>query len=174
MLFTVVASGQSAEHWERRGTCIGSNDCEKWGKPVDILILANSPHKFKERLNIIKKSKAKVLVTNVNAWKPIFPNCERIQRLTAFNINVRKGFIYSSSTTPIICLSMAISLGASQIVMWGNDLVNHHAYRVGTKAGDHEINKYIKFFRACEKVGIKIYLGSLGTAFDKTLPLWKD
>jgi len=174
MLFTVVASGDSAEHWIRRGTCIGSNDVRKWGQDVDILILANQPYKFKERLNIIKKSKAKVLVTNVNAWKPIFPNCERIQRLISFNKLILKNFVYSSQTTPIICLSLAIKMGAKEIVLWGCDMLTHRVWRKGTKSGDREIEVYKKFFKDCDRIGVKVYLGANNTAFDSCLPLYND
>jgi len=125
-------------------------------------------------LNIIKKSKAKVLVTNVNAWKPIFPNCERIQRLISFNKLILKNFVYSSQTTPIICLSLAIKLGAKEIVMYGCDMLTHRVWRKGTKSGDREIEVYKRFFKQCEKIGVKVYLGANGTAFDNYLPLYQD
>lgn len=173
MIFTVVASGESAKDWIPRGTCIGSNDVNKWGKEVDILILANHPGKFKERLNIIKKSKAKLLVTNVNAWKPIFQNCERIQRLISFNKLILKNFVYSSQTTPIICLSLAIKMGAKEIVLWGCDMLTHRVWRKGTKSGDREIEVYKRFFKQCEKIGVNVYLGANGTAFDSYLPLYE-
>lgn len=174
MIITCVASGDSAKDWIPRGTTIGSNDCEKWNKPVDILILANAPHKFKERLNIIKKSKARVLTTSVSQWKPIFPNCERIERLISFNKLILKNFIYHSQTTPIICLSLAIKMGATQIIMYGCDFLNHRIWSKGTKSGDREIKQYMKFFAECKRIGIRVYLGANNTAFDSTLPLYED
>ena len=173
MTYTVVASGQSAEHWIRRGVCIGSNDCEKWGKPVDYLILANAPRKFKpERLAIIKKTKAKVLVTSLSQWKPIFPNCELIQKRTTFNKTLMPRFIQTSVTTPIMCLSLAIRMGATEIIMWGNDLLTHHSFRKGTKAGDREIAVYRKYFKEMERLKIKLWRGADGTAFDDCLPIY--
>lgn len=172
MIFTVVASGESAQHFERHGTVIGSNDCEKWGKPVDILILVNSPHKFKERIHTIKKSKAKVLTNSVANWKPYFQNCEKISRLISFNKLILKNFVYSSQTTPIICLSLAIKMGAKEIIMWGVDFKNHAHFREGTKSGSREIDVYKRFFKECNRIGVKVYLGANNTAFDNTLPLW--
>lgn len=174
MLFSVIASGDSAKDWIPRGATIGSNDAEKWGKPVDILILANSPHKFKERLNIIKKSKAKVLTTSVSQWKAIFPNCEKIQRVISFNKFLQRGFVVTSQTTPIMCLSLAIRMGATEIVLWGCDFLTHRVWRVGTKGGDREVAVYKKFFSECKRLGIKVWLGANGTAFDNVLPLFQE
>ncbi len=173
MLYTIVASGESASGWIPRGTCVGSNDCERFGKPVDILILVNKPGKFGERIHTIKKSKAKVLTNSVAQWKPYFPNCEKIQRLISFNKLILKNFIYSSKTSPIICLSLAIKMGATEIIMWGVDFMNHK-YNQGTKNGALEIDLYKRFFKQLELKGIKVYLGANGTAFDNFLPLWTE
>lgn len=174
MLITVVGCGDSAKHWIRRGIVIGSNDCEKWNKPVDILILANHPSKFKERLSTIKKSKAKVMTTSTKNWKPIFPNCEQITRTTSFNRKIVNGFIYTSQTTPIMCLSLAIKLGAREIILWGCDMISHKVFKRGTKKGDREISQYLKFFKDCERIGVKVYLGANNTAFDSYLPLYHE
>lgn len=174
MTWTVIASGNSAKGWIPRGTVIGVNDCEKWGKPVDILILVNAPGKFNDRLNVIKKSKAKVLTNSVHMWKPYFPNCHKIERLISFNSKILKNFVYMSQTSPIIAISYAIKQGAKEIIIWGVDFLNHRKWSKGTKAGDREIKVYCKFFAECERIGVKVYLGSEGTAFDQSLPLYSD
>lgn len=174
MQVTVVASGDSAKDWVRRGTVIGVNDCLKWGRDTDILILVNAPGKFKERLNVIIKSKAKVLTNGVNLWKHHFPKCEKIERLISFNSKILKNFVYMSQTSPIIAISYAIKLGAKEIIIWGVDFINHRKWAKGTKAGDREIRVYEKFFKECERVGVKVYLGANGTAFDNLLAMWSD
>ena len=174
MIFTVVASGESARHWVRRGICIGSNDVNKWGQEVDYLILANHPGKFKERLTTIKKSKANVLTTSKKQWGKIFPSCEQITRVTSFNQRIVNGFIYTSSTTPIMCISLGIKLGAKDIILWGVDMINHRVWSKGTKQGNREIAIYLRFFDACQKIGVKLYLGANNTAFDSILPLYHD
>jgi len=172
---TVVASGDSAKMWIPRGTCIGSNDCEKWGQPVDYLILANAPHKFKpERLAIIKRSKAKILVTSLTQWKPIFPHAEQITRRTTFNKMIMKRFCQTSVTSPLMCLSIAVRMGADEIIMWGVDMKSHHTYREGTKAGEREINVYRRYFKECRRLDINVWLGANGTVFDNDLPVWKE
>lgn len=175
MQVTVVACGESARHWIPRGITIGSNDVLKFGRDTDYLILANSPGKFKpERLNIIKKSKAKILVTSVNQWKPYFPACERIQKVTTFNKMIMKGYCQTSVTTPIMALSIAIRMGATEIIMWGVDLLNHKSYAKGTKAGDREIDKYKMYFKECERLKIKVWRGADGTAFDDVVPKYNE
>ena len=81
-----------------------------------------------------------------------------------------RGFVLSSVTTPIICISMAIKMGATEIIVYGLDMLNHKTYRVGTKLGDREFNKYKLFFKECERLNIKVWRGADGTAFDLTLP----
>lgn len=174
MIYTVVASGDSAKNWIPRGTTIGVNDALKWGRDTDILILVNAPGKFKERLDIIKKSKAKVLTNSVNMWRPYFPNCQKIERLISFNAKILKNFVYMSQTSPIIAISYAIKQGAKEIILYGVDFVNHRKWSKGTKAGDREIKIYCKFFAECERIGVKICLGALETAFDDILPLRID
>jgi len=173
MIFTIVGCGDSAKSWTPIGTSIGSNDCEKWGRGVDHLILANHPGKFKNgRLNIIKRTKAQVHTTSRRLWQQNLPCCLQLNRVVSFNTRLLNGFIYTSSTTPIMCMSLAIRMGATELILWGVDMLNHHAYYQGSKLGNREIGVYHKFFQACTAKGIKVYLGAHGTAFDKTLPLW--
>ena len=171
-IFTVVGCGDSARNWVPNGVSIGSNDCEKWGRPVDYLILANHPSKFKDRLKVIKATKAKVMVTSRRDWDKHLPNCIQIARITAFNLRASRGFIYTARTTPIMCVSMALKMGATEIMLWGVDMLTHHAYRQGEKKGDQEIATYKRFFSYVQKTDVKVWRGADGTAFDKVLPLW--
>ena len=175
MTFTIVACGDSAKDWIPRGTSIGSNDCEKFGRPVDHLILANSPNKFtKSRMDQIKKSLAQVWSTNIKQWIKMFPTAKRIDRITFFNTRILPGYVYTSTTTPIMCVSMAIRMGATEIVIWGMDMKTHKTYSEGTKRGDYEISVYKKFFTECKKKNIKVYLGAAGTVFDGFLPFYPE
>lgn len=174
MTWTIVASGDSAKGWIPRGTTIGVNDCLKFGRDTDILILVNHPGKFNDRLNVIKKSKAKVLTNSVHTWKSYFPNCQKIERLISFNSKILKNFVYMSQTSPIIAISYAIKQGAKEIIIWGVDFLNHRKWSKGTKAGDREVKVYCKFFAECERIGVKVYLGAKGTAFDNLLPVWTE
>lgn len=173
MTFTIIGCGDTAKEWTPVGTTIGSNDCERFGKRVDYLVLVNAPHKFKERINVIKNSKAQVYVNSLGPWSKMFPQAKQI-RLTPFTIRINKDLIYSSRTTPIICMSLAIKMGATKLILWGIDMLTHHSFRRGTKTGDHEITTYRKFFVQANKLGVDVYLGRQGTAFDNDLPIYED
>lgn len=173
MIATVIASGSSAKDWTPRGVTIGVNDCRKWGKEVNILILVNRPQKFSpERLAIISQHKGEVLTNSVKAWKEIFPHAKKLERMVSFSSRVNAKTHYTSATSPIIAISHGIALGAKTIIIYGIDLISHHAYNVNTKAGQREADVYRKFFKACNKIGVNIYLGAKGSVFDKDLLLW--
>lgn len=173
MISTIVASGESAKDWIQRGLTIGVNDCQKWGKPVDILMLVNRPAKFKsDRLRTISQHKGAVLTNSVNEWKGIFPQAKKLERMVSFSHRVNKGTHYTSATSPMIAISHAVSLGATYIIIWGVDFKNHKSYAQGSKRGNREIEVYRKFFKAVERLGVRVYLGALGTAFDNDLQEW--
>lgn len=175
MLATIIASGSSAKDWTSRGVTVGVNDARKWGKEVDILILVNRPQKFSpERLAIISQHKGEVLTNSVKAWKDIFPQAKKLERMASFSSRVTKQTHFTAATSPIIAISHAIVLGAKTIIIYGVDFRDHKSYRQGTRPGDREINVYRKFFKAIERLNIKIYLGALNTAFDNDLPLWRE
>lgn len=171
MTYSIIACGKSAAEWQPNGISIGCNDVLKWGKPVDYLVLVNSPNKFKQRLPIILRTKAQVLTNMPGTWNKHFKKTEHI-RLSPFVVRVRPGMIYSSGTTPIIAMSVAIAKGATKLILWGVDMVDHPTFRVGVKKGDQEIHVYRKFFKEVALLGIEIYRGANGTAFDNDLPLW--
>ena len=174
MIYTVVGCGPSAALWEPNGISIGSNDCEKWGRPVDYLVLANHPGKFKgDRLEIIKRTKASVQCTSASQWKALLPNAFQLLRAVSFNTRILPGFVYTSRTTPIMCVSLAIRMGAKKIIMWGCDMMSHHTYYKGSRHGDAEIALYKRFFADCKRINVEVYLGQEGTAFDNYLPLWE-
>lgn len=173
MIATCVACGDSAVNWISRGITIGVNDVGRFGKPVDILILVNRPAKFKsDRLRTISQHKGAVLTNSVNEWRGIFPQAKKLERMVSFSHRVNKSTHYTSATSPMIAISHAIALGANHIILWGVDFKNHKSYAQGSKRGNREIDVYRKFFKAVERLGVRVYLGALGTAFDNDLPLY--
>lgn len=172
MISTVVALGESARNWTPRGLTIGVNEYLVWGKQADAMIIVNAPHKFEEEeMKLIKQHKGQMLTNSPKQWSKYFPQAEPLKHMAPFNLRVQKGRLYSSSTSPMIAISYAIQRGATEVVIWGVDMIDHQKYRVGSKSGDHEIGVYKRFFESCKKIGVQIYLGELGTAFDDNLPL---
>lgn len=175
MIGTIVGCGQSAENWVPRGISIGVNDALKWGKPIDQIIVVNTPNRFDaERMRFIQAHKGKFYTNLPKAWQPYVKQAELLRDMGEFHLRINKGRIYTSETSPICAISHAINQDATKVILWGVDMKNHKRYSQGTKHGDHEIGKYLKFFDACRKISVEIYLGATGTAFDNDLPLWQQ
>jgi hypothetical protein len=172
MISTVVALGNSGINWKPRRLTIGVNEYLMWGRQAEVMVLVNAPHKFSlYEMNLIKQHKGKVMTNSPGQWSKYFPQAELLKHMGQFNLRVQKGRIYSSSTSPMIAISYAMTQGATEIILYGVDFKNHSKYKEGTKHGDHEVGIYKRFFVSCEKLGTKIYLGEWGTAFDGHL--WK-
>jgi hypothetical protein len=175
MKISIIGCGISAKGWFKVpcDLSIGVNDMLKFGHQPDQLVLINFERKFThDRLKTILATKAKRVWTHTSTWKRHFPHADVI-KLTQFNGNVRNDLIYSSKTSPMVAISLAVKQGASEIIIWGVDMINHPAYRKATKHGDYEINQYLKFFQQLNKRGIKVYRGADNTAFDFVLPLYQ-
>lgn len=174
MTVAIIGAGASAEGWGKNkfDLSIGVNDCYKFGYHPDQLVLVNFERKFlPNRLKTILATRPQKVWTHTSTWKRHFNNAEII-KLSPFNGYVRNGMVYSSKTSPIVAISLAYKQGATEIVLYGVDMLNHQAYRVGTKHGDHEIKNYLKFFNELMKKGIQVWLGARGSVFENKLPLW--
>jgi hypothetical protein len=173
MVCSIVACGSSARDWHKTpyDLSVGVNDMLKFGHQPDQLVLINFKGKFTpDRLKLILATRPKKLWTHTNTWRHHFSNVELI-RFSHFSGYFMKGNIYNSKTSPIVAICIAIKQGATEIILWGVDMINHKTYAKGTRQGDFEAKTYLKFFEAVEKKGIKIYRGADGSVFDTNLPL---
>jgi hypothetical protein len=174
MIVSVIGCGSSAQHWHKVPVdlSIMVNDAYKFGHQPDQLVVINFERKFTpQRLAIIKATKPKRMFTHTATWKKHFPEAEVI-RLSPFNGYIRKGMIYKSKTSPIVAMSLAVNQHATDIILFGVDFLNHKSYSNNTKHGQFEISNYLKFFDQLNKMNIKVWRGSAGSAFDNNLPLW--
>lgn len=181
MIASVIACGSSGKDWGaiNYDLAIGVNDMYKFGRYPDWLVVVNMPSKFEgQRLRTIQVTHpARFLTHSVRAWKQkSVSNPEYIKNLTGFHQRVtmiRKGFIYTSKTSPIVAMSLAYNAGANEILLWGVDFKDHSKYREGTSAGNKEIAVYRKFIELLDKKGVKTYLGSSGSALEKWIPIYE-
>lgn len=175
MTVSVIACGNSAQDWHKVpcDLSIMVNDGFKFGAQPNQLVLINFQRKFdKQRLDTILKTRPEKVWTHTSTWQKHFSNAV-IMKLTTFNGYLRDGLIYSSKTSPMVAVSLAVKQHATEIILWGIDFLNHKSYRKGTKDGDFEIKNYLKFFEEIRKRGIKVYRGADGSAFDLYLPLYE-
>lgn len=176
MTASIIGCGSSGQDWHKVPVdlSIGVNDCLKHGAHPDQLVLINFERKFThDRLKTILATRPKKVWTHTSTWKKHFSNAEVI-KLSPFNgyVRVNNGLTYCSKTSPLVALSLAVSQGAKEIIIWGIDFKNHASYRQGTKNGDFEVKTYLRFFDQLASQGIKVYRGADGTAFDSVLPLY--
>lgn len=174
MTISVIGCGESAREWYKTpcDLSIGVNDMFKFGAQPNQLVLINFQRKFdKQRLDTILKTRPEKVWTHTSTWQKHFSNAV-IMKLTTFNGYLRDGLIYSSKTSPMVAVSLAVRQQATEIILWGCDFKDHSTYRTGTKDGDYEVKTYLKFFQEIQKRGIKIWLGANGSAFDLYLPLY--
>ena len=172
----IVACGDSARHWDGQGISIGINDAEKFGKRCTYLAIFNHPSKFKgetDRLKVIYASRPQKLFTHARAWKDHFSNIEMV-RTTEYAGHIKPGRHYHKRTTPIIAMSIAWNMGATEIVLWGVDLIDHKVYYRGSKYHNSEKTAYISFARQLERYGVRVCLGASGSVLCGHLPVWEQ
>lgn len=180
MTFSIVACGESAKDWIPNGTSIGVNDAFKFGKKLDYLVVVNSPVKFYpsskngmiDRLKTITATKPDRFFCHQSNWIGYFPNYELIH-MRNFVGTYRKGKIYSSKTSPFVAITLAASLGATEIIIWGVDMLNHHKFSPGKRDFDIELGYYRLLFEQLEQNGIRCFIGNENTIFKRILPVWQ-
>jgi len=173
MTINIVASGQSAQYWDGKGTSIGCNDCFKWGHHPTYLLLLDSPMKFRERLEVIKNTlPQRVFTNNTKTWGEYFPEVDKIN--TEVFRNKLKGKVHHSQTSPFPAITMAYNWGAKDIVLWGVDFMDHHLISPGKSTFISEMQNYKSLFEVLNNQGVRVWLGSKGSYFDKQLPVWSS
>jgi hypothetical protein len=173
MTYNIIACGDTAKHWNGSGNSIGVNDSFKWGHHIDRLIVCNRLAMFpRERLDIINASQPNKFYSHKADWHERFPLWNKLDLVPWYG-TYHKGKIYKSDTSPFIAICLAAKLGATEIVLWGVDFVNHSKFKHGEPGTKREVETYLELIRELDSIGIKVYLGSYGTAFDNYLPIYK-
>lgn len=166
-MFTIVGCGDSAKNWTPRGHSIGVNDAWKWGQPTDSLLICNRPTQFSpERLDVILSSKPKTFYSHKSNWAYNFPDWKKIPMIPWYG-SINPGSVYYSNTSPFIAMSLAYTLGAKDIILWGVDFKNHSLFNddnpIPTKK---EVGIYMELVERLGEKGVSVWLGAKGTAFD--------
>lgn len=171
MTINIVACGETASIWNGEGFSIGVNDCFRFEKKTDCLLVANGPLKFpQERLNIIKNSKPQRFFSHLKAWKQYFPQMEEI-KLRSWDGHFYKDFIVNTDTSPTIAMGLARKLGASKIILWGVDFVTHKIYNVDNAVKSNEIRQIKQICEALKHEGVLVSIGASGSVLSQFLPI---
>ena len=181
MIISIIGCGQSAKDWHKTpcDLSIGVNDCLKFGHQTDWLVVVNAVNKFtpkpkngyQDRLFTITRSRPKRFFCHNGAWKQYFTNAELLQ-LYPFRGTVKKGKIYFSKTSPFVAMNLAYEAGATDIILWGVDFLDHP--NVKDKILKSELMEYKRLFDALEGKGVRCWIGSPETVLNDQLMVWKN
>jgi len=179
MTYTIVGCGDSAKDWVPNGISIGVNDCWKFGKPTDYLVVVNSPLKFNpktsngftNRLKTICDSTPKRFFCHDSTWRKWFKGAETLPMRT-FNGKYVHQRVYSSKTSPFIAITLAVKLGATEIILWGVDMLTHHAFSPGKKDFQLEFEHYKILFDELKIHGVNVFIGNKETVLKDYLPVY--
>lgn len=179
MTVNIIACGQSSERWYEKapkGFNILINDAFKFGHKGDALLCYNHPNKFtKERLNIILSTRPIKLYTCYDAWWNYFDDMV-LTKTRSYDGHLRKDCdrITTADTSPIIAMSLAHCLGASKIILWGADFVNHSTFNKTNPHTKTELRQYQGYTNLLRASGIEVYLGAKGSALESFLPVYEE
>lgn len=171
MTISVIGCGPTAEGWHNTpcDLSIGCNDCARFGKDTDWLVVVN--RRFpSEREDFIIHSNPKRFFTTIYYWNKLFSHAETL-RLQRFSKHVKKGHVYSSKTSPFVALSLAFNAGAKDVILFGVDLVSHPVIK--DKLRDYELRQFERFCREIAKQGCQTWVSSKDSSLSKFLPVWK-
>lgn len=187
-VISIVACGDSAKEWYKTpcDLSIGVNDANKFGHEVNYLVVVNSPLKFfpsvknghVDRLKTITDSKPERFFCHSSNWKPYFPKFELLSMRT-FIGTYRKDRIYSSKTSPFVAITLAASLGAKDIILFGVDMLTHERFSAQASPKNRpdfitELGYYRMLFEQLEQNGIKVWIGNENTVLKDILPVYKS
>lgn len=168
MICNILASGPSGAKWDGTGYSIGVNDCEKFGKPVNRLIVVNDSFEPSREVFIRKSRASDGFFSQLPYWD-FHPNFKDIGDMKRFTNKVTKGVLYHSNTSPFIAISMAFNLGYNELTLWGIDFEKHPI--VNGDSLEREIETYLRFIECLRNQKVSVVLGHNSGVFSKLLPI---
>jgi hypothetical protein len=174
MIIDIVSCGQSASNWEQHDYSIGVNDCWKFGKPTDALLICNRPEQFiRDRFQTIINSKPKEFYSHKANWSQWFPNWKKVNLVPWYG-TLHKGQIYESQTGPFIAMSLAYKLGATDIILWGVDFKNHWLFNDSNPETAKEVKVYLELIECLKQQGVNMWIGAVGSVFENLIQLYDE
>jgi hypothetical protein len=186
MKVSVIGCGESAKDWNKVPVdlSIGVNDAFKFGHPIDYLVCVNSPLKFfpttrngnTDRIKTIIETNPKRFFVHDSRWQQHVKHAELIS-FRPFNLKYVKNRVYSSKTSPFVAITLAASLGATEIIIWGVDMINHHKFSANSGKRHQEdfqieLSYYMILFEELAKHGVQCFIGNENTVLKQYLPIW--
>lgn len=168
MVCHVLGLGKSIHDFkEYEGYRIGVNDIDRYTY-ADRVIVVNDFKKLTDRKHYIDSCRPlDGLWSQLNQFRG-HPNYMKLT-MQSYNGVFKPNKIYFSKSSPFIALSMAISMGFKEIVIWGVDFVDHPLIKDKLKL--IELNNFNHICQQANKLCIKVYKGS--DISELNLPVWQ-
>lgn len=178
MKIHILGLGDTLKHYTPDGNItIGVNDIHSRIK-TDYVVCVDVPSAFtKKRFTTIAKTECKGFYTQLNDWS------NYVQNVNIIEFNSGRGllhhldndkFCYSNNSPYIACI-LAYKMGATDIVLWGVDFIDHP--HINGSPRDKALRDYKSLFLELQKRGVKLSVGhahsSLSTIF-RTKKTWRE
>ena len=174
MVIKVLGLGDSLSDYVPDGcSTVGVNDIFKH-HPVEYLVCLDKPRVFsRERLEIIKQSNPVKFYSQIEEWK-FMPNFHQII-LSSVRHSVEQidtGKYLQSNNSAFTATHVAYKSGASEIILYGVDFVNHPAFNdpkaeVKLRAA---LRSFYDLHLEFKKRGVKLYVSSKKSALAEFIP----
>lgn len=168
MVCHVLGLGESIHDFkEYEGYRIGVNDIYRYTY-CDRVIVVNSFAKLKERGAYIDLCRpVDGLWTHMGIYST--HPCYRKLKIQHWNGVFSDKKVFSGKSSPFIALTMAVTMGFKEIVLWGVDFKTHSVIKDKTKLV--ELNNFEQYCTSAKKIGVSIFKGSEYS--DLRLAAWK-
>ncbi len=189
-VLAVIGCGESGQKWDGQGDSIGVNDCWKFGRPTDYLMVINPANSFTpERRKTIEKSTPHHFITDSQTFlRQRYAKADQIRsnmaykelyctngsevikyRFSKWTGTLHKDRIQYSNTSPFAAISLAYLLGYNEIILWGVDFKTHRTWKAENPHMMEELDNYKALFQQLINVGVRCYVGQSGGMLDKIL-----
>jgi hypothetical protein len=157
---------------------IGVNDAGKFDKRINELFFLNRPRHFNEpagyracsRLDVITHTQVERVVTLEalsREWRSYFLDKVHTVSVTRWSKTFHKDQVYHTDNSPFSAMCYAVTIGATDVVLYGVDLNNHRYLKAINSAP-----AFSQYAVAARKIGVNIYKAH--TDQNLNLPLWTD
>ena len=157
---------------------IGVNDVNKFfpDTPADYLVCVDLPSIFTpERQRTIIESVHKKFFTHLSEWSKLVQRCQ-LFKLDKFpgcleGLDTKDVVSYSNNSA-FVATVIAYKMGATDIVLYGVDFVNHH-HLSRTDVLKKQILDFKNLYDALQKRGVKLSVCSQYSELSKCIPVGK-
>ena len=175
----IIGCGPTAKFFKGNHDSIGVNDAWKFNH-TKYLLIVDPKRNFRNegRLDYIEKCKPEKFFYyyKFQEWKTLHNAEEYHATRWQGHLNPKK--VYTSMSTPFVAVTMAITLGYEEIIIYGADYYNHKNFNPDSiktrNRFDHELQCFKELSKEASKIGVGVYCGHRASALSEVLKVKRD